>query len=323
MTRHGRTHEDDCDTALGWIARLRSDAVSEQDRQAFALWLAEDGHRDAMDQMLDLWEELGQASRLPTAETALPEAANHKRWYAGAAAVAACVALTAVLWPGLNTSPEPLLFQTAVGEQRTVALPDDSTVILNTDSSISVNYTDAQRHITLQRGEAWFQVTPNAQRPFQVDAGEARVTAIGTAFNVHLESGATDVTVTEGVVQVLELGEIGNRAPAVETLRVNQQLRATGTAWTVSAAEDLDMALAWQRGELVAREMPLPELLRELERYHTTTILVADPALAVMTVSGVFQLDRAESIISALELSLGARADVLDDGTVRLLKANQ
>ena len=325
MNPQGTTNDDARDAALGWVARLRSDVASEQDRQAFALWLAEDGrHREAMDQMLDLWEELGVVAVLPeTDQPALPEAANHARWYAGAAAVAASVALAIALWPTLDSAPEPLRYQTAHGEQRSIALPDTSTVVLNTDSSISVTYTDEQRHIALQRGEAWFQVKPSTQRPFHVDAGEARVTAIGTAFNIYLDGGATDVTVTEGVVQVQELGETGNRAPSTEILRVNQQLRASDDGWKVSPADDPGSILAWQRGELVARELPLPELIRQLERYHATEILIVDPDLAVLTVSGVFDLKRPEAILSALELSLDLQVDRVDAATVRLLKADQ
>ena len=73
----------------------------------------------------------------------------------------------------------------------------------------------------------------------------------------------------------------------------------------------------------MAREMTLPALIQQLERYHDTEILIADPDLAVLTVSGVFQLDKPDAIISALELSLDLRADILEDGTVRLLKAKQ
>lgn len=325
MNPQGTNNNDVCDAALGWVARLRADTASEQDRQAFALWLAEDPcHREAMDRMLDLWEELGVVAVLPDAdEPATPEAANNARWYAGAAAIAASVALAVALWPRLDPVAEPLRYQTALGEQRSIALPDDSTVVLNTDSSISVTYTDEQRHIALQRGEAWFQVTPNAQRPFHVDAGEARVTAIGTAFNVYLDGLDTDVIVTEGVVRVSELGETGNRLPATEVLRVNERLRAGADGWQVALADDLSGALAWQRGELVAREMPLPELLRQLERYHATEILIVDPDLAVLTVSGVFDLKRPEAILSALELSLDLQVDRVGETTVRLLKADQ
>ena len=106
-------------------------------------------------------------------------------------------------------------------------------------------------------------------------------------------------------------------------LRVNERLRAGADGWQVALADDLSGALAWQRGELVAREMPLPELLRQLERHHATEILIVDPDLAVLTVSGVFDLKRPEAILSALELSLDLQVDRVGETTVRLLKADQ
>lgn len=313
-----------CDAALGWIARLRSDTVSEQDQQSFALWLGEDGsHQQALDQMLEMWDDLAVLSKLPE-QTELPrESANSARWFGGAAALAASLVLAVFLWPQAINGPVTTPYQTSLGERESVELPDGSRVLLNTDSSISVTYTDEQRHIDLNRGEAWFQVAPNKQRPFHVDAGETRVTAVGTAFNVYFSSNSTDVTVTEGVVRVSELGETGNRAPSTELLYVNQQLSASVDGWELSVSEDTSQQMAWQRGELVAVEMPLPALIAELERYHPTEILITDPDLAVLTVSGVFQLDQPDAILNALAVSLDIRVNPLDESTVQLLKADQ
>jgi transmembrane sensor len=325
MNQQGSEQFDNaCDAALGWIARLRSDAVSEQDHQSFALWLGEDNcHRQAMDQMLELWDDLGVVRKLPIEDSPPREAANSSRWAFASAALAACLVVAVFLWPQLGNQPVASQYQTAKGERSSIELPDGSIARLNTESSISVTYTDKQRHISLLRGEAWFQVAPNKQRPFHVDAGEARVTALGTAFNVYLKDGSTDVTVTEGVVRVSELGETGARAPSTEVLRVNQKLIVGNDGWQVSSVTDSAGPLAWQRGELVAQEMPLPELLEQLERYHPTEILIADPDLAVLTVSGVFQLDQPQATLHALELSLGIQADTVNATTIRLLKADQ
>ncbi|QFU74246.1 FecR family protein [Halioglobus maricola] len=321
-----RQYEQACDAALGWIARLRSDDVSATDRQSFALWLGENAsHRTAMDQMLDMWDDLGVLQVLPEqAPAELPrEAANASRWYTGAAAIAASIMLALFLYPQLGTDPVSTEYRTAVGERLSIELPDNSTVVLNTDSSISVTYTDEQRHIDLRRGEAWFQVNPNKERPFHVDAGETRVTAVGTAFNVYLQQDATAITVTEGVVRVSEIVETGSHKPASKILSVNQQLRTSSDGWALSPPTDFSARLAWRQGELVADEMLLVDLVAELERYHNTNYLIADPSIAGLSISGVLQLDEPEAILKALEVSLGVQADTLESGTVRLLKAEQ
>ena len=314
--------EQTLDAALGWVARLRDDAACDEDRQAFALWLGEDNsHQRAMDEALDLWDDLGVVRRLPAAlEPAA--AANQSRWLPAAMAIAASLVLAILLWPQMTTDPVSNQYQTAMGERRDVRLPDGSRALLNTDSSVTVIYTGDERRIDLQRGEAWFQVEPDANRPFHVDAGEARITALGTAFNVYRDGGSTNITVTEGVVRVTELGETGARVAAVEVLRENQQLIASSSGWELSVP-DLEQQMAWRQGQLVAREMPLPELITQLQRYYDTDILLADPDLAALTVSGVFNLDQPEATLRALALSLDLKTEALGASTVQLLKADQ
>ncbi|KZX58208.1 hypothetical protein A3709_01700 [Halioglobus sp. HI00S01] len=327
-TQCNRQFEHACDSALGWIARLRSDQVSTKDREFFVLWLSEDtSHRAAMDQMLDLWDDLGVLQSLPEVSTdriELPrEATNASHWYAGAAALAASVFLAVFIYPELGGDSISTEYRTAVGERVEINLPDKSRVVLNTDSSISVTYTDEQRHIDLRRGEAWFQVESNKERPFHVDAGETRVTAIGTAFNVYRQASAIDITVTEGVVRVSEIVDTGAHKATSKVLQVNQQLRTSSDGWAMSPPADFSAQLAWRQGELVADEMPLVELIAELERYHQTNYLIADPSIAGLTVSGLLQLDEPDAILKALEVSLGVQYDTLESGTVRLLKADQ
>ncbi len=310
------------DQALAWVARLRSDACQEDDRRAFALWLAQDTrHLIAMDSALELWDDMAAVRHLPLDTTRRP-AANQPRWWA-AAAVAASLVLAMVLWPSLQESPSERLLQTAYGEQETFELEDGSSLQLNANSRVSVTYSDDERLLTLSRGEAYFDVVSNPARPFHVDTGNARVTAIGTAFNIKLQDEDTTITVTEGVVRITELGETGNRVPTSEVLHANQQLLASPRGLQPARAVDPAGMLAWQSGELVAEALPLPELARQLERYHGLQIIITDPDVAAMTVSGVFQLDQPGAILDALELSHNLQQVPVGEGGIQLLKARQ
>ena len=316
----------DCESALGWIARLRSDAASDEDRQAFALWLAVDpDHRHAMDQMLDLWDDLGVVRHMPDLNADprdFTAAANSPRYWPWAAALAATLVLGVfLLWPAQQGDLGGELFETALGEQRSVELSDQSRIMLNTATRLRISLGDGQRLVTLLRGEAFFQVQPDPERPFHVDTGSTRITVLGTAFNVYRERDAADITVTEGVVRVTELGATGGRAPATAVLHINQQLHADRRGLSAVAAVDAGKHTAWQRGELVADKMPLTELVSQLQRYHPTRILIVDPQVAALTVSGVFRLDDLEAILEALEVSLDLEAARLDDDSVQLLKA--
>lgn len=317
-------NEQASDAALGWVARLRSDAASEEDRQSFALWLHESSaNRRAMDEALELWGDLGVVHHLPVGQEHPVEAANNSRWRPTAVAAAACLVLAVFLWPLMQNDPVSNQYSSAVGERLEVVLPDGSLARLNTNSQINVTYSDDERLIALQKGEVWFQVESNKERPFHVDAGDARVTALGTAFNVHLKEESTQIAVTEGVVRVTDLREIPGRTPTSKVLRVNQQLLAQRQGWEISTADDLQSELAWQQGQLVAQEMPLPQLVAELQRYSDTKIFISDPALFNRTVSGVFELDEPQTSLQALAISLGAEIQPVGDSSVRLLKADQ
>lgn len=314
--------EHSVDAALGWVARLRSDSVSEADRQEFALWLGQHpSHTSAMDEALALWDDLAVVRHT---SVAAPQqaAANNSRWLSAGTAAVACLVMALLLWPGTGTEPVRNEYKTALGERRDITLPDGSRALLNTSSYLTVSYTEEQRHITLQRGEAWFQVEPDQNRPFHVDAGSARVTALGTAFNIYIHDESADITVTEGVVKVTERGETGARAAAVEVLRENQRLlTSSAMGWEVKTP-DLEQQLAWQQGQLLAREMPLPSLLQQLQRYYDMDILVTDPDIAALTVSGLFNLDQPEATLAALALSLNLQTRSIDANTLQLLKAD-
>ncbi len=316
--RADREPPDPDDQALAWIARLRSDASGEEDRQAFALWLAHsEGHRKAMDAALELWEELDCVRHLPTAPVERP-AANQARWWS-VAAMAASLVIGLFLWSGAVREPHTHYLQTAFAERRLETLADGSRVQLNANSRVSVQIGRDQRLLRLVRGEAFFEVAPDPNRPFHVDTNTARVTAIGTAFNVRLDGEDTTVTVSEGVVRVTERLPPGAGVPDSETLRRDQSLEASGDGLHSAGRVVPEVLLAWRRGELVAREMPLPRLLGELKRYHDLDVLISDPEVAAMTVSGVFQLDEPDAILHALEVSHGLRLTPLPDSPTQLL----
>ena len=101
------------------------------------------------------------------------------------------------LWPHGGSS-----FRTAIGAITAVPMSDGSKVTLNTDSQIHIAVTGHERRINLGRGEAFFEVAKDPNRPFVVVAGHCRVVAVGTQFSVWREADEVRVVVTEGRVRV-------------------------------------------------------------------------------------------------------------------------
>src|SRR6202011_1589324 len=133
-----------------------------------------------------------------------------RRWALAAVAAGLGAIVLGGAW-NLYKQQEETRFQTAIGERAAVGLPDGSSIDLNTNSRVWVDYTERRRVIRLERGEAFFKVAHDTQRPFWVHAGDSWVRAVGTAFNVYLRPTGPVVTVSEGTVNVVSAGS--NEAP--------------------------------------------------------------------------------------------------------------
>ena len=209
--------------ASAWLAKLDNDKPSSQDLQAFKRWVNEDeAHIAAFKKVAAAWDELNILTRLPSLleQKALQrKEQSHNENSAQPAtpkfgiptfsfrhiAVAATMVMGLML--GLQqffNSPQQAMVWTAVGEQKTITLPDNSVVQLNTNSRIQFDYDGGVRAVYLHQGEAHFTVAKNPDRPFEVYAGTGLVRAIGTAFSVTLNdrSDEVNVLVTEGVVEI-------------------------------------------------------------------------------------------------------------------------
>ncbi len=322
------------DEAAEWIARLRSGHVTAADQQAFALWLSGGvAQREAFDQMESLWQDLGvvkyvseQAPAAGQIVNVAPTAANispalpafGRRTLAAAAALLVAVLLA---WQLLPRAPQEVsTFRTAIGEQKSITLDDGSTLMLNTNTAVSVGFSATLRRLTLQRGEAYFMVAKDSRRPFAVELDEVIVTAVGTAFNIRRQGPQTLITVTEGVVKVAEKGAQPGAEPPAEMVGAQQQVvvgKKDGLGTVTSA--DAQQATAWQRQQLVFDGTRLSEVIAELNRYSRKQIKIADPLLNSLQVSGVFRLDNPLATLQGLEASL-ALERVEQDGLILLYK---
>lgn len=206
-------------------------------------------------------------------------------------------------------------YKTDIGEQRLVELEDHSRVALDATTRLRVRYSKDARMVQLLHGQAQFSVAKDPARPFKVAAGDHTVIALGTVFTVEYVDSEISVAMLEGKVAVLAQGDSSGRSEleAGEALRVQRSGRAT-----IIPKADLEAATAWREGKVIFHEEPLSEAVHRLNRYSRLQIEVADPALATMQVSGVFEAGNAQAFVAAVEAYLPATADYDGQNLVRL-----
>lgn len=299
--------------ATRWFVRLRADDASEGDRQAWQQWLeASQDHRDAYARMEALWSSFGdfaasaeigtriaEASRAPQAAS-LRTGAARRRWPAAVAATAALLAVGTFAALRL-TAPTEAAYRTAVGERRSVQLDDGTRVDLDAGTQLSVRYDRGSRHVVLEQGRAFFQVAKDTARPFDVVTDAGSVRALGTQFEVSQVVGAADVALYEGSVELRTRAVTEAPSQRLGVLVPGQQVRLSAGRMQMRAATVTAGARpAWLSGRLVFSDTPLAEAVAEFNRYSTNRVVLADPALGPLRVSGVFHGDDVDGFIGAL-----------------------
>lgn len=339
--------------AAAWLLAFDQGELTGDARQAFVAWVKESpAHIEEFLQVstLDLMlvespEKVAELDALvaeargnvvdlvdarQTIEPAVPAVGRRGLrpfWVAATAAVVVAGVTLYVLWQPAGSPYQT--YQTSFGEQRSVVLQDDSLVVLNTESKLTITYTDTGRHAILHAGEALFEVSHDPSRPFTVDAGPAAIRVLGTTFNVYRLAEQTVVTVVEGEVSVAAGDEYeegrrelpattltdlpgSGRTPRLPTdtlqLTAGQQVAVASTgAVDRQRPADLEQATAWTERRLVFDRERLSKVFEEFNRYNRRRLVLDVPALAEREITGVFNARDVETLLGFVEAQPGVR----------------
>lgn len=198
-------------------------------------------------------------------------------------------------------------FATPVGGLASVPMVDGSKITLNTDSQIRVALTRRERRIELKRGEAFFEVAKDRERPFVVSVDGRKVVAVGTKFSVRRAGDALEVTVTEGVVKLDD---------TVLTVGMIALAREDGVLVQRKTLAEAELHLSWRSGVLMLRELPLSEAVAEFNRYNVRKLVVTDPAVGALKVEGNFRPTNVLAFVRLLESGFPIHASVEADRIV-------
>lgn len=277
--------------AAGWLQRRRYwKEWSEADQAALDAWLMESmNHRVAfwrLEAALDRAERLSalrplQLKRSPNdTPKRLPGALRLAAVFGALAVVAAMGYAT---WHSL---PEPVgqLYSTGLGGRATVQLTDGSSIELNTNTVIRADVRAGKRYVSVERGEAYFDIMHDAKNPFIVDAGGHRITDLGTKFVVREEPGRVEVALLEGSASIASVRPDTQHHEAV--LTPGDVAIATTHSLSVEQRPKPKLAkeLSWRHGLLIFDGASLSDVAAELNRYSTEKIVVASGDVGRLTI---------------------------------------
>jgi len=344
--------------AAAWITRLHGSNRTAEMEAGFRKWLSESAeNRAEFNGLTDIWAAVGtlpvggiprlerwehsaESLELQRLRRHLQESPSRWRttlpWRARGVTVAllaaACVLVLAASWTLQNRSESS--YGTDVGEQRLVQMADKSRIWLNSETRVRISIDSRRRRVELIRGEALFEVSPDASRPFVVVVSGHLVTALGTSFVVRYEPDHTAVTLVDGRVAIDSASPSSGSGTGLEHARREEGVDAGGSAarrdaavgspWLLSPGERLtfepagdvkidapsvDAVLAWRRGEIVLNDTPLQDALSEMNHYDKTTLVIEDPALASISVSGLYHTGDNAGFARALAKMYGLDLD--------------
>jgi len=302
------------DEAAAWLIALSESPDDAALRAGLDAWRARSRrHEDAWNDTLraydlfgrvdplhaDAWRRYGRdGGRRLGGIVAKPASARPRRT-AGrravmgmALALSACIAV--LVLPGVTTrlSADHV---TGTGEVRKVALEDGSAAWLAPGTALRLDMGKDGRGVALLSGQAFFEVVPDPARPFRVAAAGTTTTVLGTAFDVRIVDEGVAVSVRHGHVRV---GRDG--AGPVQDLVAGQSARLAPGALPARETVDSGDVAAWVTGELVARNLPVGDVVEALRPYHPGFIVVRDAGLSALTVTGIYDLRHPDHVLEAV-----------------------
>ncbi len=305
--------EEPGDAAAYWAMRRQSGAMTGPEEEALAAWLhASEENRHAFTALegalaaVDAGGDglLAEEFERQLYEASEGEVARRPVAIRIAASLAAVALVSAATYYGVRTFAPPIVaHETAIGEAETVAFADGSTAQLNTASKIAVKFTRTERGVELVAGEAFFEVEKDQKRPFVVRTANAAITVTGTAFDVLSSGNRSSVHVVTGVVDVTPRHGPSSTLLAGDMIEIGADGRASAVK-----RFDPSIVLAWRGGKARFRDEPLGEVVKSLNRYFSTPIVLDGEALAQLPVTGEFDIRDRDTAVRALALIFGLEA---------------
>lgn len=310
--------------ALDWLRVLTSGEVTRADLAALDRWRAESPqHRRALAEANLLWDVLGKVAheaeaREPAHGAAvrpfLRRAVARRTVLAGAAAASVAYVMVRPplhLWPTAVELMAP--YRTSTGERRQLAVASGVAIVMDTQTSLTAPVTVGElSSLELISGQLAVSVEAKPGRSVVIAAAGGQIQADRGNFDVRRDAASVCVTCSDGAVRV------SHRFAATTTLQAGQQVTYNDHGLSTAITADPALVGAWQRGLLIFRDVPLAEVVREVNRYRPGRIILLNDSLADRKVVAGFRLDQIEDVVAYIGQAFGAKVRSLPGGVVLL-----
>lgn len=327
--------------AASWLLRVRQQEPDPHQLRNWLRWAQGDSRNlDALERMQDLMRGLESVDRGQKAAIARELLADGEvaplrrvdiRWRWRLAGGCAAVVVAALILVGVDryrtieSGPFVAQYTTPHGKNRAFSLPDGTRVTLGADSVLRVRYRAKARSLDLVSGEAFFKVRHDANRPFVVQAGMARIEDLGTQFDVRRDSNQVVVAVASGVVSVAysqaptPAGDARHRMAPVDVTAGREVVVATATpSWPIARRVVDGTVGAWRMGRLQFRDTPLSTVVANINRYSARSIVLDDPGVARLRFTGTIYVDRIDTWLAAVQKALPVSEQKRTDASIVL-----
>ena len=325
--------EQRVDEASLWVARIDRGLTKEEEKSLVKWLRADPENSKILLEMASLWDKMDRLSFLSEIFQVQPN--RRKVWIKYAIASCFCLVFLGAVFQYSSTpysdNGGAKIYQTAIGEQRKIFLEDGSTLFLNTDTDITVDFSSEQRLLNLSRGEIHIEVAHDSSRPLRVVARDKLVQAVGTAFDVRIvDSNNVSLWVTEGRVLVMEGKNLAVTGPTdmvqLPDKRISvskgEKLLLSDTAQPVEKMSEGDIATkeSWRQGNIVFRGETLDEAISEFNRYSDKTFVIQDESLKEIRIAGVFKIGVAtKDLLSTLKNNFSIEYEYTNDNKILLI----
>jgi len=312
--------------AAKWLMLREQPQWSQADQAALDGWLEESmAHKAAFWRLEHTWHVAGRIGAIGARDNAAPPSRRSglslKWWQAGALAASILLAIGLVALHSRPTSvlqPHADTFDTGIGGHRIVALVDGSRIEMNTATRLRAQISNQRRDVWLDRGEAFFDVAHIEDSHFVVHAGPRTITVVGTQFSVRRDADKVTVAVLKGRVRVEDptRGELSATTTVTPgDIAIGEGSSTIVTSKPITAIED---KLTWRDGRLVFAATSLAEVADEFNRYNHQQLVITDPAVAAIRISGTFKASNVEAFVRLLKQAYGLKVESAADGTLKI-----